>query len=283
MQYKITKAKLKDLERSLKVFREVKYPKKIDRKAMDAIKSLMDDLEKEIREYEKLKNEKVPTLALESLKDLPDILVRCRISQGMTQKQLADKLGMPATQIQRYESEDYRRVSFGTLLHISHTLKFDLDKGTRARINSKMEEKKVSKKINKITREQRIKRIESKLDCKLIKDSRATSYIDNENNIGVVFLVSREYEEGHYWFTFQPHQKEILLDCINGYLGLGCGFEKSIILIPIIDLIPWLDRVNFTERQGELRYHLHVDIGNDKDSIRTLKGLESIPILEYLI
>jgi len=134
-QFKITKGKLKDLERSLKVCREGKHPDKTIRKAMlGSIKSLMGDLEKEIKEYEKLKNKKVPTLKLESLSDLPDALVRSRISHGMTQKQLADKLGMPATQIQRYESENYRRVSFGTLLEISRTLNLDLDKGTKARI-----------------------------------------------------------------------------------------------------------------------------------------------------
>lgn len=134
-QYKITKSKLKDLERSLKVCREGTFPTKTIHNAMaDSLKSLMGDLEKEIREYENLKNNKVPTLKIKSLADLPNVLVRSRISQGLTQKQLAEKLEMPAQQIQRYESEDYRRVSFGTLLDISRTLNIDLDKGSKARI-----------------------------------------------------------------------------------------------------------------------------------------------------
>ena len=58
-QFKITKGKLKDLERSLKVCREGKHPDKTIRKAMlGSIKSMMGDLEKEIKEYEKLKNKK---------------------------------------------------------------------------------------------------------------------------------------------------------------------------------------------------------------------------------
>ena len=134
-QYKITKSKFKDLERSLKVCKEGTFPDKTIHKAMaDSLKSLMGDLENEIREYENLKNKKAPTLKIGSLAVLPDVLVRSRISQGLTQKQLADKLGMPAQQIQRYESENYRRVSFGTLLDISKTLNFDLDKGSKARI-----------------------------------------------------------------------------------------------------------------------------------------------------
>ncbi len=134
-QYKITKSKLKDLERSLKVCREGTFPDKTIHKAMaNSLKSLMGDLAKEIREYENLKSKKVPTLKIGSLADLPDVLIRSRISQGLTQKQLAEKLGMPAQQIQRYESENYRRVSFGTLLDISRTLNIDLDKGSKARI-----------------------------------------------------------------------------------------------------------------------------------------------------
>ena len=134
-QYKITKSKLKDLERSLKVCKEGTFPDKTIHKAMaDSLKSLMGDLEKEIREYENLKSKKAPTLKIGSLADLPDVLVRSRISQGLTQKQLAVKLGMQAQQIQRYESENYRRVSFGTLLEISKTLNIDLDKGSKARI-----------------------------------------------------------------------------------------------------------------------------------------------------
>ena len=134
-QYKTTKSKLKDLQRSLKVCKEGTFPNKTIHKAMaDSLKSLMGDLEKEIREYENLKNNKVPTLKIKSLADLPNVLVRSRISQGLTQKQLAEKLEMPAQQIQRYESEDYRRVSFGTLLDISRTLNIDLDKGSKARI-----------------------------------------------------------------------------------------------------------------------------------------------------
>lgn len=134
-QYKITKSRLKDFERSLKVCREGTFPDKIIHKAMiDSIKSQMGDLEKEIREYEKLRDGQAPTLKFESLEDLPEVLVRSRISRGLTQKQLAEKLGMPAQQIQRYESENYRRVSFETLLSVSRTLNVDLDKGTKARI-----------------------------------------------------------------------------------------------------------------------------------------------------
>ncbi len=134
-QYKVTKSKLNDFARSLKVCKEGKYPDKIIHKAMiGAIKSQMDDLKKEITEYEKLKNKKIPKLDMASIKDLPDILIRSRIAHGYTQKQLAKKLKMPEQQIQRYESENYKRVSFETLMRVSEVLQVDLDKGAKARI-----------------------------------------------------------------------------------------------------------------------------------------------------
>ena len=132
-QYKITKSKLKDFERSLKVCREGKFPDPVIHKAMkDAIKSQMD--EKEIREYEKLKDKKVPRIKISSFEQFPEALIRSRISHGYTQKQLAGKLKMPEQQIQRYEAENYRAVSFETLMRIAKALKIDLEKETSIKI-----------------------------------------------------------------------------------------------------------------------------------------------------
>ena len=134
-QYKITKSKLKDFERSLKVCREGKFSDPVIHKAMkNAIKSQMDDLKKEIREYEKLKDKKVPRIKISSFEQFPEALIRSRISHGYTQKQLANKLKMPEQQIQRYEAENYRAVSFETLMRIAKALKIDLEKETSIKI-----------------------------------------------------------------------------------------------------------------------------------------------------
>ncbi len=136
-------------------------------------------------------------------------------------------------------------------------------------------------------REQCIERINSKLDCNLIKNSRTrgrASYVNKENNIEVVCPVSKEHKpegSGHYWFDFHLYQKDILLNCKNGYLGLGCGSEKSIILIPIEDLTSWLGRILFDKKRD--KYRLHIYIGNDEVFIRTLKESKSILPCKYLI
>lgn len=134
-QYKITKSKLKDFEKSLKVCQKEEYPDQVIYKAMkDSLKSQMDDLKQEIREYEKLKNQKVPRIKISSFEQLPEALIRSRISHGFTQKQFAVKLKMPEQQIQRYEAENYRAVSFETLMKIAKALKIDLEKETSVKI-----------------------------------------------------------------------------------------------------------------------------------------------------
>jgi len=53
----------------------------------------------------------VTTLDVESLTALPEALIRARIAAGLTQKELAVRLGLKEQQVQRYESTRYHGVS----------------------------------------------------------------------------------------------------------------------------------------------------------------------------
>ena len=131
--------------------------------------------------------------------------------------------------------------------------------------------------------QQCIERIESALDCNLIKDSR-TSYKDNEKNLAIVCLVSRAYDEDSgFWFSFHNHSKEKLLKVENSYLCLGCGSENSILMIPIQDIMQWLDKLGTTESKGRFYHHLRIKKRNDKFLIKTTKEYENISIHNYLI
>jgi HTH-type transcriptional regulator / antitoxin HipB len=52
------------------------------------------------------------TFVLGSLNDLPTTLIKARIAAGLTQKDLADKIGVREQQIQRYEANHYNSASF---------------------------------------------------------------------------------------------------------------------------------------------------------------------------
>jgi len=66
----------------------------------DALRSQLNDLRKEIEEYNALRSGRRKTVALASLDELPKTLIRARIAAGLTQEELAAKLGLKPQQIQ---------------------------------------------------------------------------------------------------------------------------------------------------------------------------------------
>src|SRR6266404_2578967 len=76
-----------------------------------ALKSQVSDLSNELREYEALKSGTITVLKARNFSELPTILIRARIAKGLSQRALAEKLGLKEQQIQRYESEEYSSAS----------------------------------------------------------------------------------------------------------------------------------------------------------------------------
>ncbi|CAK1714403.1 HTH-type transcriptional regulator / antitoxin HigA [Vibrio crassostreae] len=81
-----------------------------------------DDLLKEIEEYEQLLSGEFAVFDVDNIADLPKALIRSRIYLGLTQKDLAEKLGMKEQQIQRYENTEYSSASFSTIVSIIRAL-----------------------------------------------------------------------------------------------------------------------------------------------------------------
>ena len=83
-------------------------------------------LKQEIAEYEQLKSGKISTFVLGSLDDIPTTLIKARIAAGLTQKELADEIGVQEQQIQRYEASHYSSASFDRLRSIASALKIEI-------------------------------------------------------------------------------------------------------------------------------------------------------------
>ena len=66
-----------------------------------ALTSQIEELKEDVALYEALRSGQIRTFDAEGLHDLPDILIRARIARGMSQKDLADFLGLKEQQIQR--------------------------------------------------------------------------------------------------------------------------------------------------------------------------------------
>lgn len=74
------------------------------------------DIEKEILAYEKLKKDTVGKLKERLFSDLPSLLTEYKIKSGLTQKEFAAQLGIKEQQLQRYEADNFRSVTFKNLL-----------------------------------------------------------------------------------------------------------------------------------------------------------------------
>jgi ribosome-binding protein aMBF1 (putative translation factor) len=124
-QYRITKAQADKFEKAIEEMtmspkREV-HP--VLRKAqLDALKSQLEDLQREIEEYETLRFGKRKVVVLGSLEELPKTLIQARIAAGLSQEDLAAKLGLKPQQIQRYEATDYQSASLERVTEIVRVL-----------------------------------------------------------------------------------------------------------------------------------------------------------------
>jgi len=126
-QYRITKAQAAKSRKLLEEFARA-LPKRpgvhprLVRAEREALESQLGDLEGELKEYERLKSGKVKVIAVDSIDALPEALVKARIAVGLTQAQLAARLGMKEQQIQRYEATRYAAASFVRLVAVSRAL-----------------------------------------------------------------------------------------------------------------------------------------------------------------
>lgn len=89
---------------------------------IDAIRGQLETLLTEIRDYEDLRSGRTSIIELTSLADLPDGLIRARIAAGLTQKELAERLGLREQQIQRYEASRYEGATFSRIVDVADAI-----------------------------------------------------------------------------------------------------------------------------------------------------------------
>ncbi len=90
----------------------------------NAIIGLIEDLEDQILTYDALVGGNFHSLKPKNIEDIPNILIAARLSQKISQKELADIMGIKEQQVQRYEASDFesaawiRIVEFATALNL---------------------------------------------------------------------------------------------------------------------------------------------------------------------
>ena len=130
-QYRITRTQAERFARTLEGLR--RRPEGADgmhpmiaQAQVDAVSSQLADLEAELREYEAIREGGFEVEALRVVTDLPELLIKARISQGITQRELADRLGLKEQQIQRYEATDYATAKWSRIREVVGALSMEL-------------------------------------------------------------------------------------------------------------------------------------------------------------
>ena len=122
-QYRITKAQAARFARTLEGLRaranspEGIHPR-IAKAQEEAVESQLADLRWELLEYEKLKAGALKVEDLSVVDDLAIRLVKARIARGLTQRELARRVGLKEQQIQRYEATDYASASLSRIKRV---------------------------------------------------------------------------------------------------------------------------------------------------------------------
>lgn len=88
----------------------------------DGLQSQLGDLKRELRRYENLRSGIIAELKADSIIEIGTRLIEARIASRLTQRELADRLGMKEQQIQRYEMQGYQQASLARLAEISAAL-----------------------------------------------------------------------------------------------------------------------------------------------------------------
>jgi transcriptional regulator with XRE-family HTH domain len=86
-------------------------------------------LDAQLRDHEMLRAGQVAVVRVGSLAELPDALVRARIGGRLTQRELAERLGLKEQQVQRYEAEGYASASLSRLQEVMRALGVELQAG----------------------------------------------------------------------------------------------------------------------------------------------------------
>lgn len=136
-QYRISRAQLKKLSDAARAF-DIEETAKchksrvLAKAELGALMSEVDNLKAQVREYEDLKSGFVTVLKATSLEELPTVLIKGRIAKGLSQRELANALGVKEQQIQRYESSDYASVTLRRLVRVADALGLDTSEVSEA-------------------------------------------------------------------------------------------------------------------------------------------------------
>jgi len=131
-QYRITRAQFQWFKTALDSYDPLELVKQgLDPLIIEAqrngLEQQLRELERSIQKYESLRSSEKQNFAANSVSALGDTLIEARVAQGLTQHELALKLGMREQQIQRYEQERYQTANLNRIGLIAQALRLTVN------------------------------------------------------------------------------------------------------------------------------------------------------------
>jgi DNA-binding XRE family transcriptional regulator len=132
-QYRITRSRADEIRNTIAELERSPLPDGLQPEMrelqLDALRGTLGDLQTELAEYEALQD--ATLIEATGIEQLPTALIRARIARGLTQRQLAERIGLKEQAIQRYEATDYAGVSFARLVETAEALNLTIHYGVR--------------------------------------------------------------------------------------------------------------------------------------------------------
>ncbi len=123
-QYKITRSTADEVRVTISELDNSPLPDGLSAEMRElqlgALSGTLGDFETELADYDALHD--ATLIEATGIGEFPTALIRARIARGLTQRELADRLGLAEQAIQRYEAGDYAGASFARLVEIAEVL-----------------------------------------------------------------------------------------------------------------------------------------------------------------
>jgi DNA-binding transcriptional regulator YiaG len=129
-QFRIANAQMKRFEEALAAQAATGpspdvHPR-IHQAMIEATASERDELRAQLERYDDLRSGRVAQRTLTSIRELPIALIEARIAARLTQRELAEQLGVPEQQVQRWEANGYAGVGIERLQEIADALRLQV-------------------------------------------------------------------------------------------------------------------------------------------------------------
>jgi ribosome-binding protein aMBF1 (putative translation factor) len=123
-QARVTRAAIKRLEEDLRALDNESggLPPAIVAARRAGVVDQVRALREEVRAYHALKTEPRQQFVAESFNDLAGLLIAARVAAGLTQDDLARRLGLKRQQVQRYEQTGYASASLARIGRVLEAL-----------------------------------------------------------------------------------------------------------------------------------------------------------------